>query len=63
MDKKSNGQYDNILDEVECSGKEPSLWHCRAKRRRQNSSISYAQRVGVSCAGTVVMVHQVMTQL
>lgn len=36
---------------MECSGKESSLWHCRAKHREPNKTLSCAQQVTVICEG------------
>ncbi|TDH11092.1 hypothetical protein EPR50_G00080460 [Perca flavescens] len=60
---------EGIMDNVKCSGDEPSLWHCRAKRsNNQCSSVAYvvcADSISVKlldgpgkCAGRVEVQHE-----
>lgn len=46
----SSGQ-DGILDYVNCSGNELSLWHCRAKHGEQSEPLLCSSVAYVVCAG------------
>ncbi|XP_073326332.1 scavenger receptor cysteine-rich type 1 protein M160 [Pagrus major] len=47
--RKKTGSHGGIMDNVQCSGSESSLWHCRAKRINERcSAIAY-----VNCAGSI----------
>lgn len=46
----SNGQ-NGILDSVNCSGNELSLWHCQGKHGEQNESFPCSSVAYVVCAG------------
>ncbi|KAF1390871.1 hypothetical protein PFLUV_G00062580 [Perca fluviatilis] len=67
--KAKSVRGEGIMDNVKCSGDEPSLWHCRAKHsKNQCSSVAYvvcADSISVKlldgpgkCAGRVEVQHE-----